>query len=107
MDLWKPSPIRLLLISLRTNARKTTTRFAARYSTFPSSRLPTRPDGLADIDHCARYIRATETPARDSTLAQAPKARLGADLFVKVGCDICHVQTLTTAPAGTTLNGDR
>jgi len=63
------------------------------------------PDGLADIDHFARYIRATETPARDSTLAQTPKARLGADLFVKVGCDICHVQTLTTAPAGTTLNG--
>src|SRR5437667_3012971 len=65
----------------------------------------TGPDGLADIDHFARYIRATETPARDSTLAQTPKARLGADLFVKVGCDICHVQTLTTAPAGTTLNG--
>src|SRR6266699_2914473 len=65
----------------------------------------TGPDGLADIDHFARYIRATETPARDSTLAQTPKARLGADLFVQVGCDICHVQTLTTAPAGTTLNG--
>jgi CxxC motif-containing protein (DUF1111 family) len=63
------------------------------------------PDGLADIDHFARFIRATETPARDSTLAQTPKARLGADLFAKVGCDICHVQTLTTAPAGTTVNG--
>src|ERR1700731_3785081 len=65
----------------------------------------TGPDGLADIDHFARFIRATEAPARDSTLAQTPKARLGADLFVKVGCDICHVQTLTTAPAGTTVNG--
>jgi CxxC motif-containing protein (DUF1111 family) len=65
----------------------------------------TGPDGLADIDRFARFIRATETPARDSTLAQTPKAKLGADLFVKVGCDICHVQTLTTAPAGTTVNG--
>jgi len=65
----------------------------------------TGPDGLADVDHFARFIRATETPARDSTLAQTPKASLGADLFVKVGCDICHVQTLTTAPAGTTVNG--
>src|SRR6202035_722450 len=65
----------------------------------------TGPDGLADIDHFARFIRATEAPSRDSTLAQTPKARLGADLFVKVGCDICHVQTLTTAPAGTTVNG--
>ncbi|MCU1317480.1 MAG: thiol oxidoreductase-like protein [Candidatus Acidoferrum typicum] len=65
----------------------------------------TGPDGLADIDHFARFIRATETPARDSQLAQTPKARLGADLFVNIGCDICHVQTLTTAPAGTTVNG--
>jgi CxxC motif-containing protein (DUF1111 family) len=65
----------------------------------------TGPDGLADVDHFARFIRATETPARDSTLAQTPKARLGAQLFEKVGCDICHVQTFTTAPAGTKVNG--
>jgi CxxC motif-containing protein (DUF1111 family) len=30
---------------------------------------------------------------------------LGAELFDKVGCDICHVQTLTTASAGTKVNG--
>jgi CxxC motif-containing protein (DUF1111 family) len=63
------------------------------------------PDGLADIDHFARFIRATEAPARDAQLAQTSKARLGAELFDKVGCDNCHVQTLTTAPAGTKING--
>jgi CxxC motif-containing protein (DUF1111 family) len=63
------------------------------------------PDGFSDIDRFARFIRATETPARDSQVAQTPKARLGAELFDKVGCDICHVQTLTTAPAGTKING--
>ncbi len=63
------------------------------------------PDGLADIDHFARFLRATEAPARDAQLAQTPKARLGAELFDKVGCDVCHVQTLTTAPAGTKING--
>src|SRR5467141_1334036 len=63
------------------------------------------PDGLADIDRFARFMRATETPARDSQLAQTPKARLGAQLFETVGCDICHVQTLTTAPTGTKING--
>jgi CxxC motif-containing protein (DUF1111 family) len=63
------------------------------------------PDGLADIDHFARFIRATEAPARDAQLAQTPQARLGAELFDKVGCDICHVQTLTTAPEGTKING--
>ena len=63
------------------------------------------PDGLSDIDHFARFMRATETPARDVQLAQSPKVRSGAELFGKVGCDICHVQTLTTAPAGTKING--
>src|SRR6266849_2006932 len=62
-------------------------------------------DGLADIDHFARFIRATETPARDAQLAQTPKVRLGAELFDKVGCDICHIQTLMTASAGTKIDG--
>ena len=63
------------------------------------------PDGLSDIDHFARFMRATEAPARDTQLAQTPQARLGAELFSKVGCDICHVQALTTAPTGTKING--
>lgn len=62
-------------------------------------------DGLADIDHFARFIRATEAPARDAQLAATSKARQGAALFSKVGCDQCHVQTLTTAATGTKING--
>jgi len=62
-------------------------------------------DGLSDIDRFARFMRATEAPARDAQVAQTPKSRLGAELFDKVGCDICHVQTLTTAPEGTKING--
>src|SRR5260370_40298717 len=65
----------------------------------------TGPDGLADIDHFARFMRATEAPARDSQVAQTPKARLGAELFDKVDSDICHVPTLSTAPAGTQITG--
>jgi CxxC motif-containing protein (DUF1111 family) len=63
------------------------------------------PDGLSDIDRFARFMRATEAPARDGQLAKTPNVRLGAELFDKVGCDICHVQTLTTASAGTKVNG--
>src|SRR5713226_5008637 len=63
------------------------------------------PDGLADIDHFARFVRATEAPARDAQLAQTQQARLGAELFDKVGCDICHVQTLATASIGAKVNG--
>ena len=63
------------------------------------------PDGLFDIDHFARFIRATEAPARDAQLAQTTAARHGAELFDTVGCVTCHVQTLTTAAAGTKING--
>src|SRR5437868_12924674 len=62
-------------------------------------------DGLSDIDHFARFIRAAEAPARDTQLAATSKAREGEKLFSKVGCNECHIQTLTTAAAGTKLNG--
>src|SRR5256884_4279026 len=62
-------------------------------------------DGLADIDHFARFVRATKAPARDARQAATAAARKGETLFAKVGCDICHVPTMTTAPAGTVVNG--
>ena len=62
-------------------------------------------DGLSDIDHFARFMRASKAPARDAQLAVTPAAKEGAALFTKVGCDLCHVETLATAPAGTQLDG--
>jgi len=66
---------------------------------------PTGPDGLSDIDHFARFIRATKAPARDAQLAASANAKKGEALFNRIGCAICHVPTLTTAPAGTKING--
>ena len=63
------------------------------------------PDGLSDIDHFARFIRATKAPARDSQLASSAVAKNGNGLFDKIGCATCHVETLTTAPAGTKIDG--
>jgi cytochrome c5 len=63
------------------------------------------PDGLSDIDHFARFIRATKAPARDSELANSTAAKKGNGLFDKIGCATCHAETLTTAPAGTKING--
>jgi len=63
------------------------------------------PDGLSDIDHFARFIRATKAPARDAQLADSAAAKKGHALFDKIGCVTCHVATLTTAPAGTKING--
>ena len=63
------------------------------------------PDGLSDIDHFARFIRATKAPARDSQQGSSAVAMKGNGLFDKIGCATCHVETLTTAPAGTKING--
>ena len=62
-------------------------------------------DGLSDIDHFARFIRASKAPARDAQLAATSAAKQGRELFTKVGCDQCHVETLTTASAGAQLDG--
>ncbi len=62
-------------------------------------------DGLADIDHFARFMRASQAPPRDESLANSPAAIAGAAIFHSIGCDICHVSSITTAAAGTSING--
>ena len=62
-------------------------------------------NGLSDIDHFARFIRASQAPPRDVTLAATPDAQAGAQLFHQIGCDTCHVSSITTAPPGTLING--
>src|SRR6202162_3141005 len=65
----------------------------------------TGPDGLSDIDHFARFIRATKAPARDTQQASTAAARKGWALFEKIGCGTCHTENMNTAPAGTKING--
>jgi CxxC motif-containing protein (DUF1111 family) len=62
-------------------------------------------NGLEHIDEFARFIRATEAPARDAQIEQAPSAQLGERIFNRIGCATCHVPALTTAPAGTVIDG--
>jgi len=64
-------------------------------------------DGLADIDRFARFIRASKAPPRDAQQADTSAAKAGEPLFAKIGCDICHVPTLTTAAPGTVINGGK
>jgi CxxC motif-containing protein (DUF1111 family) len=61
--------------------------------------------GLADIDHFAQFVRGTKVPPRDTALAATAAAQAGQALFEKIGCSTCHVQTITTAPVGTIING--
>lgn len=61
--------------------------------------------GLADIDHFAIFMRATKAPPIDSVLLATSDAQAGQQLFSAIGCNICHITSITTAPAGTVING--
>jgi CxxC motif-containing protein (DUF1111 family) len=74
-------------------------------NTAPEPNNQPDPDGLADIDRFTRFMRATKAPARDTQLAETPLAKKGSELFDKIGCATCHVRSLTTAAAGTKING--
>lgn len=63
------------------------------------------PDGLEDIDKFTRFMRATKAPARDQVRAATRLTQRGGQLFESIGCATCHTTTLTTAPAGTAING--
>ena len=60
--------------------------------------------GMADIDHFATFMRATMAPPIDAVAAATPDAVAGKQLFNQIGCNICHVTSITTSPAGTAIN---
>jgi CxxC motif-containing protein (DUF1111 family) len=62
-------------------------------------------NGKSDIDHFAQFMRATKAPPADANVAATADAQAGARLFAQVGCAVCHVSSITTAPAGTAMNG--
>ena len=62
-------------------------------------------NGIADIERFAHFMRATNAPPRDTALAATPDAQAGQTLFNQIGCNICHVSSFTTLPAGTVING--
>jgi len=66
-----------------------------------------KPDqlGLANIDHFTQFIRGTKVPPRDSTLAATNDAVAGQKMFESIGCNICHVESFTTLPAGSPIDG--
>ena len=74
-------------------------------NTAPEPNDKTDADGLDDLDRFARFIRATKAPARDAQMAATPEAQRGSQLFSKIGCATCHVPSLTTAPAGSKVDG--
>jgi CxxC motif-containing protein (DUF1111 family) len=57
------------------------------------------------IDAFAEFMRATKAPPRDAALAVTADAQAGSVLFTQIGCAICHVRDINTAPPGTVING--
>jgi len=58
-----------------------------------------------DIQAFAAFMRATKAPERDLSLKSTPEAQAGELLFRDFRCSVCHVISMTTAPAGTVING--
>ena len=61
--------------------------------------------GKQGIDALANFMRSTKAPPRDALLAATADAQAGSQLFNQIGCAICHVPTIQTAPVGTVING--
>ena len=60
-------------------------------------------DDGGDVLAFADFMAATRAPGRQNPIPAA--ATRGDPLFTQVGCAVCHTRTLTTAPAGTVING--
>jgi len=64
------------------------------------------PNGT-DVEAFVRFMRSTKVPPRDTALAATSDAIAGSNLFVSIGCANCHTASITTAPAGTVVNGGK
>jgi CxxC motif-containing protein (DUF1111 family) len=63
-------------------------------------------DFKGQVFQFANFMRSTKAPPRDAALAATAGAQAGDRLFDQVGCNICHVRSITTAPTGTWINRD-
>jgi CxxC motif-containing protein (DUF1111 family) len=65
--------------------------------------VPGAPFG-EDLQRFIDFMRSSKAPPRDAVLAATPDAQRGSQLFNQIGCNVCHVTSITTAPAGTVIN---
>jgi CxxC motif-containing protein (DUF1111 family) len=64
--------------------------------------VPEPEDDGVDASAFADFMRATKAPARGPLTAEV---QAGERLFAQVGCNVCHVSSITTARAGSIING--
>jgi CxxC motif-containing protein (DUF1111 family) len=68
----------------------------------PFDPVPDPEDDGLDVLAFADFMAATRAPGRGPI---NDTVRAGQTLFNSIGCAVCHTPTLTTAPAGTLING--
>lgn len=73
--------------------------------TEPNSLPDPADNNLEDIDRFASFMRSLKAPARDTTVAATAEATEGAKLFTKIGCAICHVETIVTGKSPAAAGG--
>src|SRR5215469_11328884 len=66
-----------------------------------------RPAGFNNIDGFAEFMRSTKTIPRDLNIATTADSTAGEQIFSAIGCAICHITSITTAAAGTVINGGK
>ena len=60
----------------------------------------------ADITFFTNFMRSLKAPPTDTVAAGTTSAQHGSQLFDSLGCAVCHVRTINTAPTGTLINGN-
>lgn len=64
--------------------------------------LPEPEDDGVDIVAFANFMRSTKAPSRGPI---TPDVLSGEVVFRQIGCNICHIDSIVTAPAGSVING--
>jgi len=58
-----------------------------------------------ELNGMVEFIQNTEPIAPDPDRTKTKWARAGSQIFDRIGCSLCHVRTLRTAPTGTKMSG--
>jgi CxxC motif-containing protein (DUF1111 family) len=76
-------------------------------SVAPYDQVADPEDDGGDVLTFAQFMRSTMAPSRDPDLSITAEAQRGEKVFSAIGCNICHVTSITTAAKGTVLNGGK
>ena len=69
------------------------------------AQVPHRTTPANELDAIVKFVRSTEPSKPDPARSVTEGAKEGSEIFDRIGCSVCHVRTLRTAPTGTRLVG--